>query len=131
MSMQDPLADMFTRIRNGQSARMKWVSIPYSRFKEDIVKVLHSEGYIREYEVRGEGATKTLSINLKYYRGKPVIEEIKRISRPGLRRYFKVGGLTPIRSGLGISIVSTSKGVLADRQARQQRVGGELICTVF
>ena len=129
--MQDPLADMFTRIRNGQSARMRWVRIPYSRFKEDIVKVLHSEGYIREYEVQGEGATKRLSIRLKYYRGKPVIEEIKRVSRPGLRRYFKVGDLSPVRSGLGISIVSTSKGVLADRQARQQRVGGELICTVF
>lgn len=129
--MQDPLADMFTRIRNAQSAHMRWVRVPYSRFKEDVVKVLHSEGYIREYEVQGEGPAKEININLKYHRGKPVIEEIKRISRPGLRRYFKVGELNPVRSGLGISIISTSKGVLADKQARQQGVGGELICTVF
>ena len=129
--MQDPLADMFTRIRNGHLARLRWVAVPYSGLKENITRILHEEGYIRKYDIRGEGTTKRIIIRLKYSRGKPVIEEIRRASRPGLRRYFQLDALVPVRSGLGISILSTSKGVMTDRQARRQRVGGELIGTVF
>lgn len=131
MSMQDPLADMFTRIRNAHLVYKRKVRIPYSHIKESIAQVLQNEGFIRSYDVKGEGANKRLMIILKYYRAKPVIEEIKRVSRPGLRRYFRVAELPRVRSGLGICILSTSRGILTDKQAREQQVGGELICTVF
>ena len=129
--MQDPLADMFTRIRNAHLVSKRKVSIPYARIKEDVVKVLRDEGYVRGFEVKGESASKELIIRLKYYKEKPVIAEIKRESRPGLRHYFGVDKLPQVRSGLGICIVSTSQGLLTDKQAREKRLGGELICTVF
>lgn len=131
MTMQDPLADMLTRIRNALMANAKQVSIPHSKLKESIAQILAEEGYVMAYEVTGEGVHKSIDITLKYYRGVPVIEEIEKISRPGLRRYLKVDEIPYIRAGLGICILSTSQGVLADRKARELNVGGEIICTVF
>ena len=131
MSMQDPLADMLTRIRNGLMSNAVQVDIPYSHLKEDIAKILVEEGYVDSYQVVGEGTKKKVEVALKYYRERPVIEEIKKISRPGLRRYFGVDDIPYVRSGLGICILSTSKGVITDRRARELKVGGELICTVF
>ncbi len=131
MTMQDPIADMLTRIRNALMAGAKKVSMPYSSIKEGITKILADEGYIESYEVSGEGINKSIDIVLKYYRGEPVIEEIKKVSRPGLRKYLKVDEIPYIRAGLGICILSTSKGVIVDQKARELKVGGELICTVF
>ena len=132
MSMSDPLADMITRIRNGQRANKKAVSSPASRLRQRVLDVLEREGYIRGY-VRDETETgkPDLSIELKYHEGDPVIREIKRISKPGRRVYSSVNDLPRVRNGLGISIVSTPKGVLSDSEARAENVGGEVICTVF
>ena len=130
MSMQDPLADMFTRIRNGQMAGHARVSMPSSKMKVSVAKLLQDEGYITAYQVEGE-AKPALNIDLKYFEGKPVIETIKRISRPGLRQYQGVENLPKVEAGLGVAIVSTSKGVMTDREARNQGVGGEVIATVF
>ena len=130
MSMQDPLADMFTRIRNGQMAGHANVSMPSSKMKVSVAKLLQDEGYIAAYQVEGE-VKPSLNIDLKYFEGKPVIETIKRISRPGLRQYQGVENLPKVEAGLGVAIVSTSKGVMTDREARQQGIGGEVIATVF
>jgi len=130
MSMQDPLADMLTRIRNAQMAEKTTVSMPSSKLKVAVANVLKSEGYIAGFEVNGD-VKKQLSIELKYFEGKPVIEELKRVSRPGLRQYKGVEELPKVRGGLGISIVSTNKGVMTDRAARAAGIGGELLCTVF
>lgn len=130
MSLQDPLADMFTRIRNGQMARKKAVEMPASRQKVELARVLKEEGYITGYEVAGEAARSTLRIDLKYYEGKPVIEEIARVSRPGLRVYRKVTELPRVKQGLGVLILSTSQGVMTDRAARKANVSGEIICRV-
>lgn len=130
MSMQDPLADMLTRIRNAQMAEKSMVSMPSSKLKAAVAKVLKDEGYIADFQVNGE-VKKLLSIELKYFEGKPVIEEIKRASRPGLRQYKGTEELPKVRGGLGISIVSTNKGVMTDRAARAAGIGGELLCTVF
>lgn len=130
MSMQDTLADMFTRIRNGHMAEKTAVSMPSSKIKISVAEVLKSEGYITDYVVEGE-AKPLLTIELKYFDGKPVIEEIKRVSRPGLRIYKATKELPTIAAGLGVAIVSTSKGMMTDRAARAAGIGGEIICTVF
>ena len=131
MSMQDPIADMLTRIRNALMAHKSEVQIPFSRLKEDVVKILQEEGYIRTYHAMGEGKDRMLVIALKYYKSKPVIEDIQRISRPGLRAYSRSDQIPLVRSGLGICILATSKGVMTDQQARALNVGGEILCTVF
>lgn len=130
MSMQDPIADMLTRIRNGQSAGKKVVSMPSSRLKASIAEVLKAEGYVADYS-KSENAGKTeLSIELKYHQGQPVIDMIKRVSRPGLRIYKKSTELPRVLDGLGVAIVSTSKGVMTDRAARKNGHGGEVLCLV-
>ncbi|NLO79282.1 MAG: 30S ribosomal protein S8 [Xanthomonadaceae bacterium] len=131
MSMSDPISDMLTRIRNGQMARKAQVSMPSSKLKVAIARVLKEEGYINDYQVAEEGGKSTLTIDLKYYNGKPVIEQIERVSRPGLRIYKGKEELPQVRGGLGIAIVSTSKGVMTDRAARAAGEGGEVICVVF
>ena len=130
MSMQDPLADMLTRIRNAQMAEKSSVSMPSAKLKVAVSKVLKEEGYVAGYEVVGD-VKPTLSIELKYFEGKPVIEELKRVSRPGLRQYKAVDQLPKVKGGLGVSIVSTNKGVMTDRAARAAGIGGEVLCTVF
>ncbi|HDY6359476.1 30S ribosomal protein S8 [Pseudomonas aeruginosa] len=130
MSMQDPLAGMLTRIRNAQMAEKTVVSMPSSKLKAAVAKVLKDEGYIADFQISSE-VKPQLSIELKYFEGKPVIEEVKRISRPGLRQYKSVEQLPKVRGGLGVSIVSTNKGVMTDRAARAAGVGGEVLCTVF
>ena len=131
MSLQDPIADMLTRIRNGQMASKKVVAMPSSTQKEAIASVLKSEGYIDGFEVeKGEANKATLNVELRYYEGKPVIAELSRVSRPGLRVYKSSGELPKVRGGLGIAVVSTSKGIMTDRAARTAGVGGEVICTV-
>ncbi|HHO8043045.1 TPA: 30S ribosomal protein S8 [Pseudomonas aeruginosa] len=130
MSMQDPLADMLTRIRNAQMAEKTVVSMPSSKLKAAVAKVLKDEGYIADFQISSE-VKPQLSIELKYFEGKPVIEEVKRISRPGLRQYKSVEQLPKVRGGLGVSIVSTNKGVMTDRAARAAGVGGEVLCAVF
>ena len=130
MSMTDPIADMLTRIRNGQKARMVSVSMPASKAKEAVAKVLKDEGYIMSYATEGEGAASTLSVELKYFDGVPVIERIQRASRPGLRIYRGKQDLPKVLGGLGVAIVSTSAGVMSDRQAREKGIGGEVLCIV-
>jgi len=128
MSMTDPIADMLTRIRNGQKARMVSVSMPASKAKEAVAKVLKDEGYITSYSTEGEGATSTLSVELKYFDGVPVIERIQRASSPGLRVYRGNQDLPKVLGGLGVAIVSTSSGVMSDRQAREKDIGGHVLC---
>jgi small subunit ribosomal protein S8 len=130
MSMTDPIADMLTRIRNGQGARKVSVSMPASKAKEAVAKVLQDEGYILGFATEGEGAEKQLSVELKYFEGVPVIETIQRSSKPGLRIYRGKDELPKVLGGLGVAIVSTSAGVMSDRQAREQGIGGEVICVV-
>lgn len=130
MSMQDPLADMLTRIRNAQQVGKPSVTMPSSKLKASVAKVLEGEGYIAGFSV-SEDAKAELTIELKYFEGKPVIAELDRVSRPGLRNYAGKTGLPTVRSGLGVAIVSTSKGVMTDRAARAAGVGGEVLCTVF
>lgn len=130
MSMTDPIADMLTRIRNGQMAEKIGVSMPSSKLKEAIAKVLLDEGYIENYAVRKDGAKAELDIELKYYAGRPVIERLERVSRPGLRIYRGRQELPKVMNGLGIAIVSTPKGVMTDRRARSVNVGGEVLCIV-
>ena len=130
MTMTDPISDMLTRIRNGQKARKLSVSMPASKAKEAVASVLKDEGYITGYSVGGEGATKELSVELKYFEGAPVIERIQRASRPGLRIYRGKEELPKVLGGLGVAIVSTSAGVMSDRQAREQGIGGEVLCIV-
>jgi small subunit ribosomal protein S8 len=128
--MQDTLADMFTRIRNGHMAEKVAVAMPSSKQKVAIAAVLQEEGYINGYSVEGD-VKPVLSIELKYFEGKPVIEEIKRVSKPSLRIYKSSSDLPKVSDGLGCAIVSTSKGVMTDRAARAAGIGGEVICTVF
>ena len=131
MSMQDPLADMLTRIRNAQMAGKTEVDIPSSRLKRAVCNVLADEGYIKGYAEVERDSRKFLAVELKYHEGRPVIAEIDRFSRPGLRRYAGKDALPAVRGGLGVAIVSTSKGVMTDRAARAAGVGGEVLCTVF
>lgn len=131
MSMQDPIADMLTRIRNGHMANKTEVNIPASNTKKNIAEVLKQEGYISDYNiVEVDNGKKDLVVNLKYYQGKPVISKIERVSRPGLRNYKSAGDLPKVLNGLGIAIISTSKGVMSDREARKIGQGGEVICFV-
>ena len=129
MSMQDPIADMLTRIRNGQAANKVAISMPSSKLKVAIANVLADEGYIESVKVI-EGVQPELEITLKYFQNKPVVESIQRVSRPGLRIYKRKDELPKVMGGLGIAVVSTSKGVMTDRAARQAGLGGEIICYV-
>ena len=128
--MSDPIADMLTRIRNGQSAGKKSVKLPSSKLKVAIVKVLKEEGYISDFKTETTGSHTVMTVDLKYYQGVPVIEKVKRVSRPGLRIYKSKDQLPKVLAGLGIAIVSTSNGVMTDRAARAIGHGGEVICTV-
>ena len=130
MSMQDPLADMLTRIRNAQMAEHASVTMPSSKIKAAVAKVLKEEGFIADCSVSGDVKSE-LTIELKYFEGRPVIESLKRSSRPGLRSYAGKEALPKVNGGLGIAIVSTNKGVMTDRAARAAGVGGEILCTVF
>ena len=132
MTMQDPMADMLTRIRNAQRAKIQDVSMPSSTLKVAVAAVLKDEGFIEECNVTDvDGGKSSLNIVLRYYEGKPVIEEIKTISRPGLRQYKGKDEIPVVNGGLGVVILSTNKGVMTDRNARLQGLGGELICSVF
>lgn len=130
MSMSDPIADMLTRIRNAQQAEKSAVAMPSSKLKVAIAKVLKDEGYIEDFSVGEEGGKPTLNVGLKYYAGRPVIDRIERVSRPGLRIYKGSKEIPKVMNGLGIAIVSTSKGVMTDRSARASGVGGEVLCIV-
>lgn len=130
MSIQDPIADMLTRIRNSQMANLEQVSMPSSKLKTAVAQLLLNEGYILNYSVTDENSKPTLTIVLKYFQGKPVISVIKRVSRPGLRIYKSCEKLPKIMGGLGIAIVSTSQGLMSDRAARAAGVGGEILCYV-
>jgi small subunit ribosomal protein S8 len=128
--MSDPIADMLTRIRNGQMAGHSNVVIPSSKVKVALAKVLKDEGYVSTYSIKEVNGKSELSVDLKYYEGKPVIEMIKRVSRPGLRVYKNKNELPQVIAGMGVAIISTSQGIMSDRQARTAGVGGEIICYV-
>ncbi len=130
MSMTDPVADMLTRIRNAQMAEKLSVTMPSSKLKVAIAKVLKDEGYIEDFAIRENGAKPELDVALKYYAGRPVIERIERISKPGLRVYKSKDDLPRVMNGLGVAIVSTPKGVMTDRRARAGNMGGEVLCIV-
>jgi small subunit ribosomal protein S8 len=130
MSMSDPIADMLTRIRNAQSVAKAAVTMPSSKLKVAIAQVLKDEGYIDGFSVRDEGGKPELEIALKYYAGRPVIERIERVSRPGLRVYRGRDALPQVMNGLGVAIVTTPKGVMTDRKARASGIGGEVLCYV-
>ena len=131
MSMNDPLGDLLSRIRNAQMRNKNKVSSPKSKLRESVLEVLKSEGYIRGYAVVEHEGRSEIEIELKYFEGEPVIREIERISKPGRRVYTSVRNLPRINNGLGVAIVSTPKGVMADHAARDANVGGEILCTVF
>lgn len=130
MSMQDPIADLLTRIRNAQRARHDAVTMPSSRLKSSICRVLEDEGYIGGFRVDGDKKPE-LTVALRYFEGEPVIAELSRVSRPGLRIYKGAGDLPEVRGGLGVAIISTNQGVMSDRAARRRLLGGEVLCTVF
>ncbi len=132
MSMSDTLGDMLTRIRNGQSTKMQIIDAPASRFRKNVLEVLKREGYIRNFsEIEKKPGINFFEIELKYFEGKPVISEIKRVSKPGRRVYSSIKNLQKTYNGLGISILSTPRGVLSDNEAREANVGGEILCTVY
>ncbi|MEJ2643788.1 MAG: 30S ribosomal protein S8 [Gammaproteobacteria bacterium] len=128
--MTDPIADLLTRIRNGQSAGKVEVAMPASNLKRAVAKVLQDEGYIAGFDVQDLNGKPTLTVTLKYHQGQPVIEELQRVSRPGLRIYKRKDELPTVLGGLGVAIISTSKGVMSDRQARAAGEGGEVLCVV-
>jgi small subunit ribosomal protein S8 len=130
MSMSDPIADMLTRIRNAQASEKTSVVMPSSKLKAAIAKVLKDEGYIDDFKISQDGAKTILEVGLRYYAGRPVIEKIERVSRPGLRIYKASRDIPEVMNGLGIAIVSTSHGVMTDRKARASGVGGEVLCIV-
>ena len=130
MTMQDPISDLLTRMRNAQMAGHEAVAVPNSKIKRSILNVLEDEGYIAGYSA-SDDVKSDLTISLKYHDGTPVMEEISRISRPGLRIYKEAGDLPSVRGGLGVAIVSTNRGVMTDKSARAAGVGGEVLCTVF
>jgi len=131
MSMNDPIADLLTRIRNGQAAGKPEVRAQSSRVKEAIVRVLKDEGYVADFVVSRDGGRSTLVVALKYHAGKPVIERLERVSRPGLRAYRGKGALPKVLGGLGVAIISTSGGLLTDKQAKKRGVGGEVLAYVW
>lgn len=128
--MTDPISDMLTRIRNGQRAEKRAVSLPASKVKAAIAQVLKQEGYIADYSVQEMAGKRTLEISLKYYQGRPVIERIARVSRPGQRIYRTKDGIPRVSGGMGVAIVSTPQGIMSDRAARQAGIGGEVLCVV-
>ncbi len=128
--MQDPVADLLARVKNAQQARHATATMPSSKLKVAIVRVLRDEGYLDEFTVT-DGVKPTLTVTLRYHGGKPVIEDLKRVSRPGLRVYKGQGELPKVRNGFGVAIVSTASGVMTDRAARRAGLGGEILCTVF
>ena len=128
--MQDPVADLLVRVKNAQQARHATATMPSSKLKVAIVRVLRDEGYLDEFTVT-DGVKPTLTVTLRYHGGKPVIEDLKRVSRPGLRVYKGQGELPKVRNGFGVAIVSTASGVMTDRAARRAGLGGEVLCTVF
>lgn len=130
MSLQDPISDMLTRIRNGQARLKRAVSMPSSKLKVAIAGILKEEGYISDCRIDEESNKKTLVIELKYFEGKPVIESLRRVSRPGLKKYRSKSNLPKVLGGMGTAIISTPKGVMTDKSAREQGVGGEVICIV-
>lgn len=130
MTMQDPIADMLTRVRNAQAARKAEVGMPESKQRVAIAEVLKREGYIEDFRSEANDALRTLTITLKYFEGRPVIEDLRRVSRPGLRVYRAKDAIPKVRGGLGVTVVSTSRGVLSDREARRQGLGGEIICYI-
>jgi small subunit ribosomal protein S8 len=130
MSMSDPIADMLIRIRNAQLIGHAEVSMPASKLKASIAQVLKDEGYIEDFALRADGAKKELRIGLKYYAGRPVIERLERVSKPGLRVYRGRNDIPRIMNGLGVAILSTSRGIMTDRKARADGVGGEVLCIV-
>ena len=129
--MSDPISDLLTRLRNAGAAQLPTVELPHSRIKESIAKILRSEGYVNDVVVEGEAAKKRIKIRLKFNGKKSVIEGLKRISRPGLRRYVGATEIPRVRGGLGVAIVSTSEGLLTGTQARKKNLGGELLCYVW
>ena len=132
MSMSDTLGDMLTRIRNGQTTNKKVVDAPASRFRKNVLEVLKREGFIRNFEEKEMSpGINFFEIELKYYNGKPVISEIKRVSKPGRRVYSSIKNLQKTYNGLGISILSTPRGVMSDNEAREANVGGEILCTIY
>ncbi|NKB38038.1 MAG: 30S ribosomal protein S8 [Gammaproteobacteria bacterium] len=130
MSLQDPISDMLTHIRNGQARKKREVSMPSSKLKVAVAGILKEEGYVTDFKVSEEGVKKSLTVELKYFEGKPVIETLKRVSKPSLRRYRSKDELPTILNGLGVAIVSTANGVMTDKTARQQGIGGEVLCVV-
>lgn len=130
MSMQDPISDMLTRIRNAHAVTKISVEMPSSNIKKSVAQVLKQEGFITDFSINGDAVNKTLAITLKYFNGKPVISELKRVSRPGLRVYKQKDALPKVKDGLGIVIVSTSKGVMTGREATKNQLGGEIICYI-
>jgi small subunit ribosomal protein S8 len=131
MGMTDPIADMLTRIRNAQQAGKREVAMPGSKLKCALARVLHAEGYVEQHSLEVEGAKSTLRIPLKYFQGNPVIERIERVSRPGVRRYVAKTELPSVNAGLGVALISTTQGIMTDRQARQAGLGGEVLCLLF
>jgi small subunit ribosomal protein S8 len=131
MNISDPVGDMLTRIRNAQERGKNKVAVPPSRLRENVLEVLHREGYIRGFTTIEKDGKSELEVELKYFDGAPVIKEIQRVSKPGRRVYASVSTLPSVYNGLGISILSTPKGVMSDADARAQNVGGEVLCTVF
>jgi len=130
VSMSDPIADMLTRIRNAQSANKISVSMPNSKTKQAIANLLKEEGYVAGVEAETEDSKATMTVSLKYFEGKPVIDELKRVSRPGLRIYKGAEELPSVRGGLGVAVISTSRGIMTDRAARKAGIGGEVICYI-
>ena len=132
MTLTDPIGDMFSRIRNGQLRSLNSIDVPSSNFRQNILKILKNEGYIKDFYLeKSENNKMYLKVNLKYYEGDPVIKEIKRISKPGRRVYSRANSIPKVMNGLGLAIISTPKGVMTDIDARKNRVGGEIICKVF
>ena len=132
MTLTDPIGDMFSRIRNGQMRSLATIIIPSSNFRQNILKILKTEGYIKDFYIEKNDNNKiSIKVNLKYYEGDPVIKEIKRISKPGRRVYSRANSLPRFMNGLGLAILSTPKGVMSDTEARKNNVGGEIICKVF
>lgn len=129
--LTDPIADMLTRIRNALHAKHRWVDVPVSRQKVEIARLLKEHHYIHDYKVLDDGRHGVLRVCLKYHEGQPVIRSVQRVSRPGRRQYVRVGEIPRVRNGLGMAILSTSRGMLSDRAARQERVGGELVAVVW
>tara|TARA_B100000700_G_scaffold317312_1_gene408479 strand:+ start:516 stop:911 length:396 start_codon:yes stop_codon:yes gene_type:complete len=131
MTFVDPIGDMLTRIRNGQMRSLNKIEIPYSNFRQKILEVLKKEGYIINFKIEIEKKIKLISVDLKYYEGQPVIKEIKRVSKPGRRVYSSADSIPKVLNGLGVAILSTSKGVMSDADAIKNNIGGEIICRVF